>query len=191
MLPRLIRIPGRSKPTVSVLGIEPQVLPAGSGPGIGKSLGVGNPLRPADEAPSLRECARRHIVSAARELAQRDGALEQAEQPALDRNRAQVSRRIQPADFGLVAVDGQLRLEIVDQVERTIRQIDRAGNQRTQPDLEIRAHGRPMCPDQIGTRSSNRVRRRTRCRHLGALPPQPQEIAPIDAGSRRFHTGPR
>src|SRR5271165_1676513 len=97
-----------------VLGIEPQVLPAGSGPGISKSLGAGNPLRPADEAPNLRECARRHIVSAARELAQLKGALEQAEEPALDHNWVQMSRRIQPADFGVVAVDGQLRLEIVD-----------------------------------------------------------------------------
>src|SRR5271157_5545710 len=72
-----------------VLGIEPQVLPAGPGPGISESLGVGNPLRPADKAPGLGEWARRHIVGPARELAERDGALEQAEQPALDRNGAQ------------------------------------------------------------------------------------------------------
>ena len=87
MLPRLIRIPGRSKPTVVALGIEPQVLPAGPGPGLGQRLGVGNALRPPDEAPGFRECARRHVVGPAGLPAELDGPLEQAEESRLDRDR--------------------------------------------------------------------------------------------------------
>ena len=172
-----------------VIGIEPQVLPAGSGPGISQRLGFGNPLWPADKAPGLRECTRGHIVSPSRKLAQRHCPLEQAEEPALDRNGREVSRRIQPADLGLVVVDRQLRLELVDQVERAVGQLQSAGNPCAQTDLEKRAHGRPMHAEQIVCRSSRLARFRARIRHLGAIPPQPQEIAPIDAGSRRFHAG--
>ena len=129
--------------------IEPEMMPAGPGPGVGERLRVGNPLRTADEAPGFGECPRGHVVGTAGLPAELDGPLEQAEKPGLDLDGAEMGGRVQPADLGIVGVNGQLGLELVDQIECPARQVDGAGDLRAQADLEERAHGRPVDPHQL------------------------------------------
>ena len=62
-----------------------------------------------------------------------------------------MGRRIQPADLRIVAVNRQLGFESFDHVQAAASQIDRAGRDGRQANLEIRAHRRAMSPDQVGT----------------------------------------
>ena len=57
---------------------------------------------------------------------------------------------IQAADLGIVTVDAHLSFEDVDQIKRTVGQINRPGNAGTAANLEVRAHRRPVYADQVG-----------------------------------------
>ncbi len=94
-----------------------------------------------------------------------------------------VSRRIQPADLGIVTVDRQLGFERVDQIECAARQVNRTGRAGRQSDLEKGPHRRSMGPDQI--RSAGMRVGAFRRRNFGST--QTQEIAAIHARSESFH----
>ena len=171
------------------------MLPAGPGPGVGQRLRVGDPFRPAHEAPGLGEGPRGHVVGPAGQLAQLDRPLEQPEKPGLDRDRRQVGRRVQPADLRLIVVDRQLRLELVDEIEARLARSTAPGTRaprrisKNEPMAGRWTRSRSVAPcDSDAPAAPRRLRGG---RHLGSEPPQPQEVAATDAGAWRSHTGPR
>ena len=117
------------------------MLPAGPGPGVGQRLRVGNPLRARGRTPRLPRgprTSRRRLPPVSRLSSTARSSSPKS--PGSTATGAEVGRRVQPADLGIVVVDGQLGLELVDQVECPAGQVDRAraparpaGSRRTSP----------------------------------------------------------
>ena len=133
-----------------LFGVEDQVVEVGPGAGVGERRGIGDALGASEESPGDRQGASGDIVSSAGRFAERHRPFQKPEKAGLDDDRSQVGRGVELADFGVIAVHGELGFELFDDIQSLAREGDTAGSPRSEPDLEIRAHRRPARRDQLG-----------------------------------------
>lgn len=165
-----------------MVGVESQVMGAGAGAGVVESLGVGDVLGAFDEAPGFGEGAAGDVVGALSLLGQRHGLLEEGEEAGFDGERGEVGGGVQEADFGVGAVDGHLGFEGLDEIQGAVGEVDGAGSDGAQADLEVGAHGGAAGAEEVGGLGGSFG--------LGAAP-KAEEVAAVDAGAFRGHAGAR